>query len=79
MDMLKKYFPFSFGEKKDIIALVINIIIYLVVGFLAVAIIGLLKSIPVVGIIIGLVCGLIDLYVVVGIVLSCLDYFKLLK
>ena len=32
MDMLKKYFPYSFKEKKDVAALVINIIIHIVVG-----------------------------------------------
>ena len=32
MEMLKKFFPFSFTAKKDVVALVINIIIYLVVG-----------------------------------------------
>ena len=45
MDMLKKYFPLSFREKKDIVALVINIIIYLVVGVIAGFVIGLLVAI----------------------------------
>lgn len=79
MDMLKKYFPFSFQEKKDITALVINIVIYLVVGLVAGALIGLLAVIPVLGIIFGLIGSVIGLYALVGIVFTCLDYFKLLK
>lgn len=79
MDMLKQIFPLSFGEKKDITALVINILIYFVAGALAGILIGVLASIPVIGIIIGLIGGVIDLYCLVGIVLSCLDYFKVLK
>ena len=38
MDALKKYFPYSFKEKKDVAALVINIIVYIVVA----AVIGIL-------------------------------------
>ena len=79
MDMLKKYFPFSFGEKKDLAALIINILIYLVVGIVAGAIIALVSIIPILGVLIGLVGALIDLYVLVGIILSVLDYLKILK
>ena len=79
MEMLKKFFPFSFGEKKDVAALGINCLIYLVVGIVAGFLIGILAKIPVLGILIGLVGSLVDLYVLVGIVLSCLDYFKVLK
>ena len=79
MDMLKKFFPFSFKEKKDVAALVINVLIYLVVGLIAGFAIGLLAIIPIVNLIVGLLGGLIDLYVLVGIVLSILDYLKVLK
>ncbi|MBO5079012.1 MAG: hypothetical protein J6B67_04945 [Oscillospiraceae bacterium] len=79
MEMLKKFFPFSFGEKNDVAALIINCLIYLVVGIVAGFLIGILAKIPVLGIVIGLVGSLVDLYVLVGIVLSCLDYFKVLK
>ncbi|MBE6631772.1 MAG: hypothetical protein E7623_03640 [Ruminococcaceae bacterium] len=79
MDLLKKIFPFSFAEKKDIAALIINIIIYIIVAAIAGVLIGILVKIPVIGFIIGLVGGLVDLYALIGIVLSCLDYFKVLK
>lgn len=87
MDILKKLFPFSFGKKADVAALIINIILHLVVGLIAAAIIGLasmvLSVIPVIGGIlawaIGVIAALVDLYVVIGIVLSVLDYCKILK
>lgn len=79
MDTLKKFFPFSFGEKKDVAALVINIVIYVVVGFVAGLLIALLSHIPVLGWIISLLGGAVDLYVTGGIVFSVLHYVKVLK
>ncbi len=82
MDTLKKIFPFSFGAK-DVVALVVKIIIYIIApAILGVAtwIVGL---IPVVGAIIcaivGVLTGLIGLYVLIGIILAILDYCKVLK
>ena len=79
MALLKQIFPFSFGEKKDIAALIVNILIYLVAGIIIGIIIGVVAAIPIVGWIVGILGGLVDLYVLAGIVLSCLDYFKVLK
>ena len=72
MDMLKKFFPYSFGaaEVKD---LVIKIIVYLVAGAVIGWVVGL---IPLVG---GLIGSLVGLYGTVGIVLVVLDYLKGLK
>ena len=55
MEMLKKFFPFSFVEKKDVAALVINVLIHIVVGFVIGLVIGLLDFIPVIGLILGIV------------------------
>ena len=79
MEMLKKFFPFSFVEKKDVVALIINIIIQIVLSAVIGLIISICAKIPVLGWIIGLAGGLVGLYFLVGIVLSCLDYFKILK
>lgn len=78
MDMLKKYFPFSF-KAKDVKDLVINIVIYLVVSIVGGWVLGLIGAIPVIGLIADLVGALLGLYCLVGIVLALLDYFKLLK
>lgn len=79
MELLKKYFPYSFTEKKDVVALVINVLLYLVVGALIGLVIKIFAFVPILGWIIGIAGGLVDLYILVGVVLSCLDYFKILK
>lgn len=86
MEMLRKFFPFSFKEKKDIAALIINVLLYIVAGVVigfVLGLLGLLGAIPVVGVILALVLGLVssivELYILVGIVLSFLDYFKVIK
>lgn len=79
MDMLKKIFPLSFGSKPDVASLIINILIQLVVGVVIGWVISIVVLIPIVGLIVGLVGGLLDLYILAGIILSCLDYFKILK
>lgn len=79
MDLLKKIFPYSFAEKKDLASAIILAVIHLVVGLVIGIVIGLLVKIPVLGIIIGLLGGLVDLYMLVAIVLIFLDFFKILK
>lgn len=81
MDILKKFFPFSFTTKNDVAALVINIIIHIVACVLVGVVIGLLCLIPVpvIWTLAGIIGGLVELYAIIGIVLSCLDYFKILK
>lgn len=79
MDMLKKFFPFSFGKKPDVTSLVIALLVYLVAAVVASVVLFLLALIPVIGILFGIVGGIVDLYLLVGIVLTVLDYFKLLK
>ncbi len=79
MDMLKRIFPFSFLEKKDVVTLVVYILLHLAVGVVAGVLIGLLSHLPLVGWLIALVGSLVDLYVLVGIVLSVLDFMNVLK
>ena len=87
MDILKKIFPLSFKEMKDVKELVIGIVVYLIVAILAGVAIYLATLItgwiPVVGAIVGwvlgIVGGLIDLYALAGIVLALLVYFKVIK
>ena len=79
MDILKKVFPYSFKAKDGVAGLIINILVYLVVGLVAGALIGIFAKLPIIGILIGLLGGLVDLYVLAGIVISVLDYLKVLK
>ena len=66
MELLKKFFPYSFGVK-DTSDFVVKLIVYVVVGAVAGILIGLLAGIPILGILFSVVGSLIDLYVVIGI------------
>lgn len=79
MDTLKKLFPYSFKAKNGVGGLIVNILIQLLIGFVAGVLIGVISIVPVIGWIIGIFAGLVDIYVFVGIVLSVLDYCKILK
>ena len=78
MDMLKKLFPFSF-KATDMGGMIINIIIYLVVGLVGGWVLGLIGLIPLIGLLADLIGKLLGLYCLIGIVLAVLDHFKLLK
>ncbi len=78
MDTLKKFFPFSFGSK-DVAALVIKIIIYVVAGAVIGFLLGVIGKLPLVGIITGLIGTLVGIYTTAGIVIAILDYCKVFK
>lgn len=79
MATLKKFFPLAFKEKKDIGALIVNILLHILGDVVAGLVIGLVSKLPLIGWIFGLLGGLVGLYFTVGIVLSILDYLKVLK
>lgn len=83
METLKKIFPYSFKAKKDVVALIINIIVYFVAELIAGAIIGLattiLGGIAILAWALGVAGSIVGLYALIGIVLSILDYLKVLK
>ena len=79
MDMLKKYFPLSFTEKKDMPALVVILLFYLVAMLAVGVFIWILNLIPIVSIIGWVIGSVAEVYVVTGIVFATLDYFKLIK
>lgn len=78
MDTLKNFFPFSFGAK-DVAALVIKMLIYLVAGVVIGFVLSIVNKIPVIGLITGLVGALVEIYILAGIVIAILDYLKILK
>lgn len=87
MDILKKFWPYSFKERTEVSQLVIAVIIYVVVAIVAglvLSLAGLLSGwIPVVGAILGILLSVVgtvvELYTVAGIVFTFLSYFKVLK
>jgi hypothetical protein len=79
MDMLKKLFPLAFGAKKDIVALVINILIHIVVDAVLGIVISLLAGLPLVGFVFGLIGSVLGLYFLVSLILSILHFLKIVK
>ena len=79
MDMIKTIFPYSFGAK-DLKALAIKIVVYLVVGAIVGLLCGVIGLIPLLGAIIAwAVGGIVSIYCLAGIVIAVLDYMKVLK
>lgn len=72
MDMLKKFFPLSFGAE-DVKALAIKIAIYVIGGYLLGFLLG---WVPLVG---GLIGTVISLYSTAGWIIAILDYMKVFK
>lgn len=79
MDTLKKFFPLSFKFTKDVANLIIGIIIYVVIGAIAPAILGILGFLPIIGWILGIVSSLVGIYCLAGIVIQILVFAKVLK
>lgn len=79
MDLLKKLFPISFKYADTVANLIIGILIYVVGGAVAGAIIGWLSLIPIVGLIFSLVGSLLGIYCLAGIVIEVLLFAKVLK
>lgn len=79
MELLKKYFPLSFTEKKDLPALTVVLLFYLVALLAVGIVIWVLNLIPVVCYIGWVIGSVAEAYVVAGAVLTALDYFKVIK
>ncbi len=88
METLKKFFPLSFKKRENGSELAVGIIVYVVAGLIAGAVLALLGWL--VGLIGGIVAGLlgtllgivgtvVEVYVVAGIVLQILYFCKVLK
>ena len=73
MDLLKKFFPFSFGAR-DLAGLILRIVIYVIGNAAAAFLVGLLRYIGLVGPLTLAMAGLTELYLVSGVVLAVLDY-----
>ena len=87
METLKKIFPLSFRWMDTVANLVIGIVVYLVVGVLAGALIALATVLvgwlPVLGGLVGWALGvvgsLVGVYCFAGLVIHVLAYFKIIK
>ena len=87
MEMRQKIFPLSFKKAGSVADLIIGIILYVIIGALAgalIALAGLLTVwIPLVGLLIGWALGIIstivEIWVVAGIVIPGLAFLKVLQ
>lgn len=80
MDMIKKFFPFSFNFKeKDTNGLIVSIVIYIVLMLVSGVAMWLLGFIPLVNILTGIIGWIIEIYAVAGIVFAVLNFFNVLK
>ena len=84
---MKKTFPLSFKYAKNLITFIIGIIIYLIIGAIAFALISLAGTIgamiPIAGEIIILalkiVSAVVELYVLIGLILLILAFLRIIK
>ena len=87
MEFLKKLFPLSWKFTKDVANLIIGIVVYVIAGIVAGALITVATMItgwiPALGKLIawalGVVGSLIGIYVLVGIIVLILVYCKVIK
>ena len=80
MNILKKFFPFSFGVKtKEINSLIAGILIYVVIGIVMGALAGLLGNIPVLNVLVGILTGVLEVYCTAGIVFAVLKFVNVMK
>ena len=79
MENLKKYFPFSFTDKKDVSDLIIRTVIYVVVAAAVGLVLSVIGKIPFIGILVSVIGTAFDLYITATIVLMFLHYFKVIK
>lgn len=84
MDILKKFFPFSFSvQKKETNSLIASIVIY-AIGIIALSLFGwlfgwILGNIPVLPWLVGLLTSLLDTYCTAGIVFAILKFVGVFK
>lgn len=80
MDMLKKLWPTPFKiERKNLTSFLVQLIIFIVVCAVVGVLIGVLSSIPILGIIFWIVGSLLEIYSIVGVVLCVLVFLDVIK
>ena len=75
---LKKIFPHAM-QARSVKGLVIAILIYAVVSFVAGSIHGLIGGIPLIGLVVGVVGWVLGVYCTVGIIISVLVFLNIVK
>ena len=80
MDMLKKLWPTPFKiEKGNLASFIIQLIIFVVICAVVGVLIGVLSTVPVIGVIFWILGSLMELYSIIGIVLCVLVFLDVVK
>ena len=87
MATLKKFFPLSFKYTADVASLIVGILIYIVLGIIAGALVALATFLtgwipvlgPVIAWLLGIVSSLFGVYNLAGIVILILAFAKVIK
>lgn len=77
-DPIKKYFPHAF-KANDVKYLVIGLVVYALIAFVAGLVLGLLGIIPILGFIFRVIGWLVEVYCIAGIILSILVFLKVVQ
>lgn len=78
LDAIKKYFPHAF-KANDVKSLIIGLVVYALIAFVAGLVLGFLGIIPIIGFVCGIVGWLVDIYCIAGVILSILVFLKIVK
>lgn len=78
LDPIKKYFPHAF-KAVDVKSLIINLVVYAVIAFVAGLVLGLLGILPIIGFVFGILGWLVELYCTAGVILTILVFLKIVQ
>lgn len=78
LDVIKKYFPHAF-KTIDVKSLIINLVIYALIAFVAGIVLGVLGIIPIIGFVFGVIGWVVELYCAAGVILTILVFLKVLQ
>lgn len=78
LEAIKKYFPHAF-KANDVKSLIIGLVVYAVIAFVAGLVLGLLGIIPIIGFVFGVIGWLVEVYCVAGVILTILAFLKIVK
>jgi hypothetical protein len=79
MKDLKKIFPLSFRFANYVVDLIIGIMLYILVGAIDGVLIGIVVTIPIIGIVAWILGLALDVYVLAGVVIEILAFLKVVK
>ena len=75
---VKKYFPHAF-KANDVKDLIIGLVVYALIAFVAGLVLGLLGIIPILGFIFRVIGWLVEIYCIAGVILSILVFLKIVQ